>query len=468
MVSHFVNSNPDMQLLAPLALLPGGWKTDVLMDVDKRGYITRVAFDQHGIGGKVQRLPGPVLPGIPNLHSHAFQRAMTGLTERRGPAQDDFWTWRETMYDFVSKLTPEAVEAVACQLYVELLEAGYTGVAEFHYLHHDQDGRAYADIAETSNRIVTAARTAGIFLTHLPVLYTRGGFDGAPLVPNQRRFANDGGQFCTLLEALRRSYANDNDVHLGVALHSLRAVDPETMGEVLKFAETQDARAPVHIHIAEQTREVEECIARCGARPVQWLFDNAPVDDRWCLVHATHANAEELAAIASSGAVAGLCPTTEANLGDGLFPAERYLALKGRFGIGSDSQVSTSPAEELRLLEYGQRLTARRRAVLAAGTGASVGRTLYDAAARGGAQALGVNAGAIAPGARADLVVLDTESAALCARNEDALLDALIFFGGKPALKEVWVAGRRVVSEGRHPRRAEVLEGFKSALNTLN
>lgn len=213
---------------------------------------------------------------------------------------------------------------------------------------------------------------------------------------------------------------------------------------------------------------MEECIARCGARPVQWLYDNAPVDDRWCLVHATHTDGGELAAIASSGAVAGLCPTTEANLGDGLFPAERYLALNGRFGIGSDSQVSTSPAEELRLLEYGQRLTARRRAVLAAASGASVGRTIYEAAARGGAQALGINAGAIAPGARADLVVLDTESAALCARNEDALLDALIFSGGKPALKEVRVGGRRVVSDGRHPRRTEVLERFRTALKALD
>lgn len=457
-----------MQLLAPLALLPEGWKSGVLMDVGVDGHITRVACDQPGIGGEVQRLPGPVLPGISNLHSHAFQRAMTGLTERRGPAQDDFWTWRKTMYDFVSKLTPEAVEAVACQLYVEMLEAGYTAVAEFHYLHHDRNGKAYADISETSNRIVSAAKTAGIFLTHLPALYTRGGFDGAPLAPPQQRFANDGERFCSLLDSLWRSYENDNDVHLGIALHSLRAVDPATLGEVLMFATSRDARVPVHIHIAEQTREVKECIAWCGARPVRWLYDNAAVNERWCLVHATHTDGGELAAIARSGAVAGLCPTTEANLGDGLFPAERYLALNGRFGIGSDSQVSTSPAEELRLLEYGQRLTARRRAVLAAASGASVGRTIYEAAARGGAQALGINAGAIVPGARADLVVLDTESAALCARSEDALLDALIFSGGRPALKEVRVGGRRVVSDGRHPRRAEVLERFRSALKALD
>lgn len=457
-----------MQLIAPIALLPAGWKSNVLIDVDECGHIARVAPDQHGVGSEALRLPGPVLPGMSNLHSHAFQRAMAGLTERRGPDRDDFWTWRETMYAFVSTLTPDTMEAIACQLYIEMLEAGYTGVAEFHYLHHDQGGKAYADLCETSNRIVSAAKSAGIFLCHLPVLYSRGGFERTPLSMNQKRFANDGEQYCKILEALHQSYGKDQQVRLGVALHSLRAVDPESMKEVLDFTDTVDARAPVHIHVAEQTREVDECVAWSGARPIRWLYDNATVGERWCLVHATHCDDQELAAIAASGAVAGLCPTTEANLGDGLFPAERYLDLNGRFGIGSDSQVSTNPAEELRLLEYGQRLATRRRAVLAAESGASVGRTLYERAARGGAQALGVNAGSISEGDRADLVVLDPESAGLYARAKDALIDAWIFSSVERPVKEVWVAGRRVVSEGKHPRRAEVLARFKSALKSLN
>lgn len=467
MVRNFANSGIYMQLYAPSALLSDGWKTGVLIDTDEHGLISRIEPALNA-PDNAHRLPGPLLPGMFNLHSHAFQRAMAGLSERRGPAEDSFWTWRETMYEFVSRLTPDAIEAVAGQLYVEMLEAGYTGVAEFHYLHHDRDGKTYADIAETSNRIIAAARTAGIFLTHLPVLYMQGGFDGSELTPHQRRFANGREQFCELLHTLWQTHGATNQIRLGIALHSLRAIDPAAMLDVLAFLDTKDGAAPVHIHIAEQTREVEECIAWSGARPVQWLYDHAPVDTRWCLVHATHTDNKELGAMASSGAVAGLCPTTEANLGDGVFAAEKFLVLNGRLGIGSDSHVSVSPVEELRLLEYGQRLTTKRRAVLAAKSGDSVGRTLYEAAARGGGQASGVPAGVLSVGARADFIVLDTDTPALYGHEEDALLDALIFSGNRPAVGEVWVGGRAVVFEGKHPRRDEIFERYKRAVRGLH
>ena len=454
-----------IKLLAPLALLPDGWAKHVLIEIDAHGVLLRV--EPGGDGGGARELHGPVVPGMPNLHSHAFQRAMAGLTERRGPTEDSFWTWRETMYGFVSRLTPEDIQAIATQLYVEMLEAGYTGVAEFHYLHHDPQGKPYDAIAETSERIVAAANQAGIFLTHLPVMYTQGGFDGAPLAPEQRRFANDAARFTEILDTLHKTHAKDARLRLGVALHSLRAVSPEAMREVLVHLESLDPAAPIHIHISEQTREVEECVEWCGRRPVQWLYENAEVDERWCLVHATHVNDEEIEMMARSGAVVGICPTTEANLGDGIFPAEQYAAHGGRFGIGSDSQVAVCAAEELRLLEYGQRLTSRRRAVLASSAQPSVGRYLYESAALGGAQAMGVEAGVLAPGARADLVILDANAPALCGAREDEILDAAIFSATTLPVNEVLVGGRTVVAEGRHVMREEVFGRYGQTIRRL-
>jgi len=456
----------NMHLLAPLALLPDGWAKDVLIEIDARGSLVRV--EPGGAGGvETRELKGPVLPGMPNLHSHAFQRAMAGLTERRGPAEDSFWTWRKTMYGFVARLTPEDIESIAAQLYVEMLEAGYTGVAEFHYLHHDPRGNPYETITETSQRILAAAKQAGIFLTHLPVMYTQGGFDGAPLSPEQRRFANDAAGLAEILDSLHGKYAKDADLRLGVAVHSLRSVSPEAMGEVLNHIEALDPAAPIHIHIAEQTREVEECVEWSGRRPVQWLLENARVDERWCLVHATHVDDDEIAAMAKSGAVVGLCPTTEANLGDGIFPAAKYAAQGGRFGIGSDSHVSVCAAEELRLLEYGQRLESRRRAVLASATRPSVGRYLYESAASGGARAMGVEAGVLAPGARADLVILDADAPALCGAREDEILDAAIFSTATLPVDEVLVGGRTVVAGGRHAMREEVFGRYAQTIRRL-
>ncbi len=455
------------QLLAPLALLPHGWERNVRIEIDAAGDIVNAGAAAKDTGGDAVRLPGPVIAGVANLHSHAFQRAMAGLTERRGGDDDSFWSWRDTMYRFVSLLEPEHIEAIAAQLFVEMLEAGYTGVAEFHYLHHDRRGRPYAVLTETSDRIVAAAKEAGISLTHLPVLYMQGGFGGRPLSSQQLRFGNDAERFNRIVDELHARYAGSSEVRFGVALHSLRAVAPEALVEVVDHLTALDKAAPVHVHVAEQTREVEECLAFCGRRPVQWLFENAEVDPRWCLVHATHVDESEIDAMVRSRAVAGLCPTTEANLGDGVFPAAEFLSRGGRFGIGSDSHVSVSPAEELRLLEYGQRLVHRRRAVLASGEQPSTGRNLYQHAARGGAQALGIEAGEIKPGARADFLVLDADSPGLYRRREDSLLDSALFAGSRIPVKSVWVGGREVVSNGAHPKRERVFARYRDCLDAL-
>ena len=341
------------------ALLSAGWSDDVRIE-HQDGRIT-------GIETGVPPRPGDerariALPGLPNLHSHAFQRGMAGLAETRGPSGDSFWTWREVMYRFLDRLTPDDVEAIAALAYAEMLESGFTRVGEFHYLHHDIDGRAYAELGEMAGRVAAAAAETGIALTLLPVFYAQGGFGGAPADPAQRRFLNDPDSYARLVEACRRHLSGLPDANLGVAPHSLRAATPEQLDQIIPLADG----GPIHIHIAEQTREVGDCLAWSGQRPVEWLLDHAPVDHRWCLVHATHMSDAETDRLARSGAVAGLCPITEANLGDGVFPAARFLDEGGAFGIGSDSNVMVDAAEELRLLEYGQRLTRRARNVLTA------------------------------------------------------------------------------------------------------
>ena len=344
-------------------LLPDGWRSPGFIDVDDAGNIVALP-DGPAPGTNVGHIAGYAVPGMPNLHSHAFQRAMAGLAERSGPGEDSFWTWRETMYRFVDRLSPDDLEAIAAQLYVEMLKAGYTSVGEFHYLHHAPDGDAYEDPGEMSLRILAAADRAGIGMTLLPVLYAAAGFGGQPPGAGQRRFVNGADEFLGLVTSLGRMCADDPQRRVGMAPHSLRAVPPEILAAAL---DGFDRHAPVHIHIAEQVKEVEDCIAWCGTRPVDWLLSNADVGDRWCLVHATHMTPSETSALAACGAVAGLCPTTEANLGDGLFSLPAYQAGEGRWGIGSDSNVSISPVEELRWLEYGQRLVLRKRGVTASG-----------------------------------------------------------------------------------------------------
>ena len=453
-------------LFAERALLPDGWHRDVLFEIDAAGDLDDVTPDAPA--GAAPRAEGPVLPGMPNLHSHAFQRAMAGLAERAGPGEDSFWTWRVVMYRFLRRLTPEQVEAVAAQLYVELLKAGYTAVGEFHYLHHDPQGRPYRDLAEMSRRILGAARQTGIGLTHLPVLYGFGGFGGRPPGAAQRRFLNDPERLLQLIEAVLDEVRGDPQFRVGIAPHSLRAVTPETLRAALDGLDTLDDGAPVHIHVAEQQQEVRDCIDWSGQRPVEWLLTHVKPGPRWCLVHATHMTDQETEGLASSGAVAGLCPTTEANLGDGVFPAPDYLARGGAFGIGSDSHVSLSPIEELRWLEYGQRLTHGRRSLLTGGAAdPSVGAALYRGALAGGARALGRPIGSLTPGCRADLVVLDGACPALLGKPDELLLDALIFAGNENPVRDVMAGGKWLVRDRHHVEEAGILARYKATLAIL-
>lgn len=441
-------------------LTAAGWRKDCHLVIDDAGLIESIADGTPE--GAVRT--GALLPALSNLHSHSFQRAMAGLTEARGAdPQDDFWSWRALMYKFLETLGPEDIEGIAAQVQMEMLEAGYAAVGEFHYIHHRNGGAAYDNPGELSLRILAAAKETGIGLTHLPVLYMRGGLDGRPLEGGQLRFGNDADSFTRIHEAVRAALKDcPGDFSLGAAPHSLRAVDQEG----LAFAEKLAGGAPIHIHIAEQTKEVKEVELALSAWPVRWLLDNAPVDERWCLVHATHMSSDETADLAKSKAVAGLCPITEANLGDGVFNAPAFFAANGRAGIGSDSNVHISLSEELRTLEYSQRLTKRRRNVLA-DKNRSCGRFLYEETARGGAQALGRNAGRIESGALADLIGLDTNSPVLAGLSGDAILDAWIFAGDDRLVTDAWSAGRHTVTAGRHVERDRIQSRFDKVMRKL-
>ena len=445
---------------AERALLPSGWARNVRFEIGASGLLEQVLPDAGSEGA--ERLHGPVLPGMPNLHSHAFQRAMAGLAEVAGNPNDSFWTWRELMYRLVGRLSPEQMEVIARQLYVEMLKAGYTAVAEFHYVHHDPAGRPYADPAELALCISRAARDSGIGLTLLPVLYSHAGFGGLPPNEGQRRFIHSTDSYLALQQRLREALPADQG--LGLCFHSLRAVTPDQLATVLA---AEDGIRPIHIHIAEQQKEVDDCLAWSGRRPLQWLYEHTPVDPRWCLVHATHAEADEVQAMARSGAVAGLCLTTEANLGDGIFPAVDFLAQGGRLGIGSDSHVSVSVVEELRWLEYGQRLRDQRRNRLYRPEQPQVGRTLFDAALAGGAQALGQPVGALAVGSRADWIVLDGTDPYLATAEGDALLNRWLFAGGDRQVRDVMVGGRWVVRNGHHPAEEATAWAFAEVLRTV-
>jgi formiminoglutamate deiminase len=435
------------------ALLPTGW-ADAVRFIVADGLIGNVEVgvapepddERHGVA----------VPGLPNVHSHTFQRAMAGLTERRaGPAGDDFWTWRELMYRFVDRLDPDDVEAIAALAFAEMLETGFTRLGEFHYLHHDPTGARYASPAELAVRIVAAAAATGIGLTLLPVFYAHSNFGGLPPTPGQRRFVTTPDEFARLLEASRTAAAGHPGSVVGVAPHSLRAVTPDELGAIVALAPPP---TPIHIHVSEQTKEVDDCLVWCGRRPVEWLLDQAYLDPRWCLIHATHTTPAELAGVAACGSTVGLCPITEANLGDGVFDAPTFLAAGGRFGIGTDSNVLIDAAGELRQLEYAQRLTARRRNVLAADTTPSVGRALFDAALHGGARALGVAGAGFAEGQPADIVACGADS------SGDRLLDAWVFATRIAPVESVWCRGRRVVVGGRHVDRDAIDRRYRTAL----
>jgi formimidoylglutamate deiminase len=433
------------------ALLPDGWAKNVRIEIDAAGNITSATAGSALV--KDDALAGPVLPGMANLHSHAFQRAMAGLTEMRGASDDDFWSWRELMYRFLQRLTPAQAHAIAGHLYIEMLKHGYTAVGEFHYV-HDRSG-------EMLLHHLAAAKETGIAIALLPSLYRWSNFGRKPLQPGQNRFDSDPGFVLRLVEEIGKLATPD--VVAGVAPHSLRAVDPGSLKELVKSLPTA---APVHIHAAEQTKEVEDCVAALGKRPVEWLLENMDVDKRWCLVHATHMTPEETQALARSGATAGLCPTTEGNLGDGIFPLLAYRAAGGRYGIGGDSHVSRDPVEELRLLEYAQRLTVRRRNLIVGERSQAVGTTLWLEAAAGG-ESLGRNMGAIAPGLRADLVVLDGDHPDLAGRSGDAIANAFVFSGATNLVRDVMVGGAWTVREGRHAQEHAAASAYKRALAEL-
>jgi formimidoylglutamate deiminase len=453
-----------MKLFAHDALLPTGWTKDVVLEIAHDGTIDALEIAL-GAPPDAERAQGPVVPGMPNLHSHAFQRALAGLTERGGPATDTFWTWRAEMYRFLERIDPGDQEAIAAQLYIEMLKAGYTAVAEFQYLHHDPDGKPYADPAEMATRIVAASAATGIGLTLLPVFYAHSNFGGAPATPEQRRFLHDPDSFRSLVERLV-PLTGDGGPVLGIAPHSLRAVTPNQLQWLEGLAENGLVDGPIHIHAAEQQKEVDDCLSWSGARPVQWLLDNAALDARWCVVHATHMNADETRRLAASRAVAGLCPSTEADLGDGIFPAVEYLAADGRLGIGGDSHVGVDPFAELRLIDTAQRLTRGRRNLLV-GDGESSGLALFRAALAGGAQALAQPIGAIALGHRADLVVLDAEEAGLVAQPPENLLDAAIFGPGRRLVRDVMVGGRWVIGEGHHADEEAILTRYRQTMKRL-
>lgn len=446
-------------LFFELALLADGWSRNVRL-VIQDGRIARISTgspasandEVHGVG----------LPGLANVHSHGFQRGLAGAAEFRGGA-DNFWSWRETMYRFVLALSPEDVEAISALAYAEMLEGGFTRVGEFHYLHNDPSGQSYDNTAEMVERIVAAADITGIGLTLLPVLYERGGFDGRSPNPAQRRFCKTVDQFEGLIAKSVGIVRRHDGAILGVAPHSLRAVSAPSLAALAPMM----GQCPTHIHIAEQRREVTECELTLKARPVQWLLDHMAVDSHWCLIHATHTDKTEVRNMARSGAVVGLCPISEANLGDGIFNLPNYLETDGGFGIGSDSNILLSGIEELRTLEYGQRLTHEARNIAASGDSPSTGRTLFDAACRGGAQALGT-AGGLAEGLAADIIAVDGKSEVFAGREGDGLLDSLIFAGSKTLIRGVWCAGRKLVQEGRHIYKDRIVSRYLESIARLN
>ncbi|MBI3714656.1 MAG: formimidoylglutamate deiminase [Betaproteobacteria bacterium] len=453
-----------MKLFAESALLPEGWRDNVLITVDD-GRIESVTVNVPM--ESAERLAGPVIPGMPNVHSHAFQRAMAGLTERAGLSGENFWAWRDLMYRFLDRITPEDNEAIAAQLYIESLKQGYTSIAEFHYLHHDIDGRPYANPAEMADRCIAAASFAGIGLTLLPVFYAHATFGGVAPQEGQRRFIHDLDSYGRALDAAMSRRGEGTLRRVGIAPHSLRAVTPEELRRLVTMLDACDNRAPIHIHVAEQRKEVNDCLAWSHKRPVTWLLENAKVDARWCLIHATHLDDDETFRLAQSEAVAGLCPSTEANLGDGIFGAPDYFLQRGCWGIGGDSHVGNGPFEELKLIEYAQRLKNERRNILNTPNCQSIGGGLYRQALAGGAQALGQPIGAIEAGKLADLVVLDTDEASLCERRDDALLDAAVFGPVRQPVRDVMVGGHWVVRQGCHAEEERVARAYREVMRRL-
>lgn len=448
-------------LFAELALLPEGWAENICLVIADSGHIASIEETSEPPADAMILHNCALLPAPCNLHSHAFQRAFAGMTERRGQEHDSFWSWRTLMHQFLQHLTPEQLQAISALAYIEMLEAGYAAVGEFHYIHNQTDGAPYTDTAELSRRIMAAAEDSSIGLTHLPVLYAQGGCDGKALAGGQLRFKRSLDSFLRLIDQLQ-NVALPDDFQLGVAPHSLRAVSPKLLQALLDNTHN----SPIHIHIAEQNAEVEEVQTHLGARPIEWLLANNDIDQHWCLVHATHMTAAETKQVAASRAVVGLCPITEANLGDGIFAGKQFLAANGRFGIGTDSNIRIALSEELRLLEYSQRYQQQQRNVLTNING-STGITLYQAVLQGGAQALGRKSGALCKDYWADLLTLDLNHPTLSVLPQGQILDGWIFAADDRQVSNVWSAGRHCVQQGQHIRRQEIEKQYRTVMADL-
>ena len=449
-----------MQVFANNARLSSGWAANVRISIEQ-GVINAI-HPQTALSPKDLHVD-TLLPALPNLHSHSFQRAMAGMSEYRAKDRESFWTWRELLYRFLDQLGPDDFKAIAAMAFMEMQKAGYGSVGEFHYVHHQHRGRPYDDIAELSIRILEAAAETGIGLTHLPVLYSHGGVNEKPLSGGQLRFGNTLEQYYQLYESCAHHFEQlPSDARLGIAVHSLRAVSGANLSALAK----EYADHPLHIHIAEQTKEVEEITAAYGLSPVQWLLQHQDVSPRWCLIHATHMTDSETRALAQTGATVGLCPITEANLGDGVFKGSQFISANGTYGVGSDSNINISLIEELRTLEYSQRLFHKERNVMVNGIG-STGEAIYLSAAKGGAQALGRACGSIDVGQLADLVAIDSYDAAICALSRDQILDGLVFAAKDRAVRDVWSAGRHMVRAGHHVNEKRITERFRATVLNL-
>lgn len=449
------------KIWADSALLASGWADSVEIAIDASGSIASISTDKpYSDGDKVDVL----IPAIPNVHSHAHQRAMAGLGEKAGNSEDSFWTWRKVMYHYLERIQPQHLMHIASQLYLEMLKSGYSCVGEFQYLHHDQNGRVYSNRAEMSLQCLQAANRVGLGFTALPVLYRYGGFGSADALEGQKRFINNADEFVEIVKTLQAAVDGNPNCSVGIAPHSLRAVNRELLTEVI---DSLDDLAAIHLHIAEQKKEVDDCLAWSGMRPVEWLLENFDVDRQWCLIHATHMDASETSRMAASGCVAGLCPTTEANLGDGFYNAREYFADSGAWAIGSDSHISIDPVEELRWLEYGMRLQTHRRNVLVSPTTINTGRNLFDGATSGGARACGRDIGSIETGYRADFLVLDCNHPRLYGRVKDDLLDSWIFSGNANLVRDVYIGGQKLIDNGHHADEEDIERNYRTTLDQL-
>ncbi|QOL26188.1 formimidoylglutamate deiminase [Thalassotalea sp. LPB0316] len=453
-----------MKLFAKNILLATGWAKDQLLTIEQG--VIQVITD--GSEQQADQVVATVIPGMVNCHSHAFQRAFAGFSEQGSEGKDSFWTWRNVMYQFLEQLSVEDAELIATQLYIEMLKAGYTRVAEFHYLHHDNNGQPYTKLSEMAKALFKASKNSGLGLTMLPVLYQYSGFGQQPPNHGQRRFINSIEQFNQLVSDCAQLAQETPNTNVGIAPHSLRATDKEGINQAVAHVRSIDKQAPIHIHIAEQQKEVDDCIAHYGKRPVQWLLDNITVDKHWCFIHATHIDESELSGMIETGAIAGICPTTEANLGDGIFPTTEFMARQGTIAIGSDSHISVNPVEELRLLEYAQRLIKQQRAILATTATPSVGLNLWQQAAKGGAQSTSSNTGEIAVGKQADLLVLDQAKLNCFATGDKYNLDSLIFASQSNCIKDVMVNGQWVIQDYHHPLEQQSQASFSELLAKLS